>query len=420
MSDWITANASVTGVSHHKTGIPCQDASIVRVDSSGEWIVAVVSDGAGTARRAEEGSSLIVDIFSNSLLALSAQLEIRKPGHWINDFVIWKILEARNDFRQKAGSDNISDFNCTLVACLLGPTGGFSIHIGDGAIFGGNFLTANPPIDISSEERFFMSSPENGEYANETYFITEGDWVKHLRINPMPALDWFFVCTDGGTALSLLTDKEPKFGFVLPVLKEVTCVINDIERNSKLAEILENPQANKVTDDDKTLVVVCRRSKRDLIASISMDQLSNITPSKGVQKKLIDLPENQLQTAPSVNKKELIQQVQLRRLPALRILIIFTVISILVGAAYAAYVLYFNSSDMDSSSNKSIKENRIPENTIPTAANGPKQRNPGSLENQEGVEKSEDKIPSNNAPMAEKTDDTKTIEPKNRVDKGIP
>ena len=66
MSDWITANASVTGVSHHKTGIPCQDASIVRVDSSGEWIVAVVSDGAGTARRAEEGSSLIVDIFSKS------------------------------------------------------------------------------------------------------------------------------------------------------------------------------------------------------------------------------------------------------------------------------------------------------------------------------------------------------------------
>jgi hypothetical protein len=199
-------------------------------------------------------------------------------------------------------------------------------------------------------------------------------------------------------------------------LKEVTCVINDIERDSKLAEILENPQANKVTDDDKTLVVVCRRSKRGLIASISTDQLSNITPSKGVQKKLIGLPENQLQTAPSVNKKELIQQVQLKRLPALRILIILTVISILIGVA-----LYFNSNDIDSSSNKSIKENRIPENTIPTAANGPKQRNPGSLENQEGVEKSEDKIPSNNdAPMAEKTDDTKTIEPKNRVDKGIP
>ncbi len=270
MDQWITAKSSVKGASHHKTGLPCQDASVIKVDPSGEWMIVVVSDGAGTATRAEEGSALVVDIFSRALLELSSELVTRKPGNWINDFVIEKVLEVRRVLRKKANSDDIRDFNCTLVACLLGPNGGFSIHIGDGAVFGGKVVSGQPLLHDLSDEHLFISPPENGEYTNETYFVTESDWVKHLRITRMPSLDWIFACTDGGTALALVSDKEPKAGFVAPTLKEVLQQLSIPDRDAKLKEILEDPKADKTTGDDKTIVIACYARNKELIMSAIM------------------------------------------------------------------------------------------------------------------------------------------------------
>jgi len=255
MTAWITANASVIGSSHVATGTPCQDASVVKTAKAGEWVVIVVSDGAGTATRAEEGAHLVVKFFSEELLKLVDELTTRSPGHWINDFVIEKVLQTRTALRQLANSDDIRDFNCTVVACLLGPSGGFSIHIGDGAVVGGYRKESNDHAAAS----LFLSEPENGEYANETFFVTEGDWVKHLRISPMPKMDWVMCCTDGGSALALVAEKEIKPGFLDPVLQEVFGLNDEALRNKKLAEYLSDPQADKVTGDDKTLAVAVKR-----------------------------------------------------------------------------------------------------------------------------------------------------------------
>src|SRR4051812_13925070 len=58
---WRYILASVPGTSHDKTGTPCQDASaceIVGDTEQASCLVAVVADGAGSARLAEVGSSL--------------------------------------------------------------------------------------------------------------------------------------------------------------------------------------------------------------------------------------------------------------------------------------------------------------------------------------------------------------------------
>jgi hypothetical protein len=256
--EWIIANASVIGPGHQKTNTPCQDASVIHVSESGEWVAVVVSDGAGTASHSQEGSSFIAGFFARSLISLSVELASRAPGQWINDYVIERILEARHSLRAKAASDDISKYHCTLVACLLGPSGGFAIHIGDGAIFGGNAAHQQLTGDTQLNSNFFISAPDNGEYTNETYFVTEGNWIKNLRITPMPKLDWIYACTDGGTALSMIADKEPKEGFIVPVLNEMLKNNTTAERNAALADILADPQADKVTGDDKTIAIACR------------------------------------------------------------------------------------------------------------------------------------------------------------------
>jgi hypothetical protein len=111
MTAWITANASIIGSSHVATGTPCQDASVVKTAKGGEWVVIVVSDGAGTATRAEEGAHLVVKFFSEELLKLVDELTTRSPGHWINDFVIEKVLQTRTALRELANSDDWRVFN---------------------------------------------------------------------------------------------------------------------------------------------------------------------------------------------------------------------------------------------------------------------------------------------------------------------
>src|SRR6185437_11768117 len=72
-SQWTYAYASVIGSSHLKTGAPCQDASVCRLLQSPDGsnvLVAVVSDGAGSAEKAEEGSLLACNLFIDEIAAL--------------------------------------------------------------------------------------------------------------------------------------------------------------------------------------------------------------------------------------------------------------------------------------------------------------------------------------------------------------
>ena len=276
VDEWIVANASVIGPSHQRAGAPCQDASVIQISESGEWVAIVVSDGAGSASHAQEGSSFVAKFFARSLIYLSRELSSKAPGQWINDYVIERIIEARQSLRTRANSDDISKYHCTLVACLLGPNGGFAIHIGDGAIFGGRVGYVEALGEAELNDSFFISPPENGEYSNETYFVTEGNWIKNLRITPMPRLDWVFACTDGGTALSMVSDKEPKEGFIVPVLKEVLNKSNTSDRSATLVDILANPQADKVTGDDKTIAIAFRVSVKKSASALKFQSIARV------------------------------------------------------------------------------------------------------------------------------------------------
>ena len=274
MTNWVYSYASVIGQSHVKTGLPCQDSSAVSESANGKWLAIVVSDGAGSAKHSQISSSFVTNFFSKSLLSLSEELEKRDPGAWINDYVVESILKARYELREIAKSDNLRDYHCTLLACLIGQTGGFLIHLGDGAAFGGKSISANIKAD------YFSSLPENGEYSNETFFITEADWIKRLRITPINSVDWIMLGTDGGTSLSMVKDSEPKWGFVIPLFNMIKKEDSQAGRNDKLTSILADIQADKLTGDDKT---ICLAFRRGVHIDESEDKSISEEPKKIVQ-----------------------------------------------------------------------------------------------------------------------------------------
>jgi hypothetical protein len=263
-STWVVAAASVRGRGHEQTGAPCQDSSTILLSPNGKWVALVASDGAGTAKFSDQGSKLVVDEIAKCLIRLSEDCDRRMPGAWVSDRVIRDIVSVRERLRDLAGSDNISDYHCTLSAALLGPSGGLTIHLGDGAIFGGAAGTnRGEVIDLANDH--FVSVPQNGEYANETVFLTERDWVKNIRIHPLSAVDWVMLGTDGGMALAMLGESQPKSGFVVPVIRAVLKE-SDLESRCKaLVRILDDRQADRLTNDDKTLIVAIRSQFRDVL-----------------------------------------------------------------------------------------------------------------------------------------------------------
>jgi hypothetical protein len=256
MKGWVVGGARVKGASHEKTKDPCQDFFSVHTSADREWAAIVVSDGAGSARHSETSAKQTSDQFCQSLLELSNELKLRAPGAWVNDFLILKLVSLRQSLRTLANSDDLSDYHCTLVGALLGPKGGVVVHIGDGAILSGFAETReNGVIDLSKTLNF--SAPENGEYANETFFITESDWIKHLRVRPVPATNWLVAGSDGGVTLILGSGHSPKPELVTNVIASARG--NDDSSLALAVERLINSElAKKLTSDDRTLVVALR------------------------------------------------------------------------------------------------------------------------------------------------------------------
>src|SRR5208283_4372679 len=104
----------------------------------------------------------------------------------------------------------LHDFSCTLVGCVVSAGGGCFFHIGDG------FAIAQGAAGDS-----VLSPPENGEYADETYFVTDENWKDHLRLTPISEIN-------RGCLIGLMSDGTSPFaidrlktGFYRPFIDPV-------------------------------------------------------------------------------------------------------------------------------------------------------------------------------------------------------
>lgn len=251
---WIVQAAKVRGASHAITGENCQDFFAYKTSADGQWLSVAICDGAGSAPKSEIGAEYVTAEVIKGLSELVGEFNNSPPGGWVNDFLITILVKIRKDLRRIGGKDDLSDFHCTLVAGVFGPIGGITIHIGDGALFGGSYNTDTPGIAELSEN-FFISTPHNGEYANETFFITEPDWIKNLRIRPVRPVQWVIAGSDGGMALALESAGSPTAKFVTSLLSHVNRSISWHNAESPLDKVLKSPEANKLTSDDRTLLV---------------------------------------------------------------------------------------------------------------------------------------------------------------------
>jgi hypothetical protein len=186
--------------------------------------------------------------------------------------VIRETLAIRDHYRSKVGEDEIGQYASTIVGALVGASGGFVMHIGDGAAIACVTRNRCSAVEV-------ISRPENGEYANETYFITSNDWLKRLRVTPIPDVDWIVLGTDGGTAFTLLDEKTVKLSFIEPFVSRLAITrVDDLEQ--EVRGILSDEKADKVTGDDKSLAIAWKREHSPLELTVTEPRPTKAPPAE--------------------------------------------------------------------------------------------------------------------------------------------
>ena len=277
IEDWVSiGSASVIGSSHLQSGGECEDAFYVKRSLDNKWCSIVLCDGAGSASKSKEAAVLVSKYFAECLIELSEKLEFDKKIS-INDYIFLKIIDIRDMLRNTANSVDLSDYHCTLVAVLFNSEIGLSIHIGDGIILSGSDTEFNFCINENSHDQF-ISKPHNGEFSNETFFVTEKDWIKNLRINVFPKFNWLAIATDGGSEFIAEHNSSPS-----RILKDTFNLLRlNKFKNSNiiLEDMLSSKEFSHITGDDKTIVIAMKNDfiengKSDLNYEAGVYQYNN-------------------------------------------------------------------------------------------------------------------------------------------------
>jgi Protein phosphatase 2C len=248
-TDWQWIAAAVTGVSHRRMNVPCQDAFACRVVNGA--LVIAVADGAGSAACADEGSALAVAHLVDGVGNALAESIPNSVQAW-QRLVRQVFTEARTAIKQQAAqaSRSIRDYATTANLLIATDRQILAAAIGDGA------LVVQPP----SGGLISLCPPQRGEYANTTYFLTQSSFLEQLTIALLPQpVNAVAVLTDGLLPLALsLTQNQPFAPFFTPLFAFVEHSTDQAAAQAQLAAFLDSPRVNGRTEDDKTLVLARR------------------------------------------------------------------------------------------------------------------------------------------------------------------
>jgi serine/threonine protein phosphatase PrpC len=134
---------------------------------------------------------------------------------------------------------NLKDFATTLLFACVKDNRFIAGHIGDGIL-----------ACLSNNNLTVLSPPDNGEFVNETYFITSNSYKSRFRLfkGSLDDIDGFVLMTDG-TCESLFDKKEKKVAPIVLTLFDWLHNYSMEEVNEALRDNFENLIKKKTMDD---------------------------------------------------------------------------------------------------------------------------------------------------------------------------
>ncbi|MFM1843592.1 MAG: hypothetical protein RLZZ490_2335 [Cyanobacteriota bacterium] len=256
INSWKAIARSVVGLSHQHQGQPCQDASAYRLLDQG-ILLGAIADGAGSASQAETGAQLVVQSSLDFLQRWHNFALRRGENQWVEKldqpktrrFFEHLLQRLQHDLRQQAQTLNcdMSALASTLLVFIAHPQGLIAMQVGDG------FLV----VHRGDENYQLLFTPDKGEFANETAFITSENAVTSLQVyQSSDPVSFICAATDG---LETVAIKKRDWSAFPPFFQPLEIYLQetaDPEQNPDyLDNFLNSDRLNQRTQDDKTLLL---------------------------------------------------------------------------------------------------------------------------------------------------------------------
>lgn len=244
---WKHVQVSVCGAAHLRNGLPCQDANgFLEVPGA---LVCALSDGAGSARRADRGSELAVEAAMDHFLQLFLRQGVSQT---IDSLQVESGLAMLASVRQRMDAEALTESSCTrdyaatLLVAVISPSRAVFYQVGDG-------------VWVVSKNGIFgaVTWPTSGEHVSETHFVTCDSASQVLQCEVVAgAVEAVVGMTDGLERLALnLRGRVPHPGFLVPLARELRRA--DVPGfTTQLSQFLASDVICQRTDDDKTLAIL--------------------------------------------------------------------------------------------------------------------------------------------------------------------
>lgn len=233
--------ATIQGPLHSNKNLPCQD--YCRHATAGKNFVAVVSDGAGSAKFGKIGARIACDTLID-LLKNCAFENVKESIRHAIEIARAKVLRHR--LNKTHCAKGMMDFSATIVGVVYAQNKGIFFHIGDGAALA---------ICESDIDNFVASPPSNGSFSCETFFYTQDNWLENLRFTAFEKADALFLMSDGLTNFSFSADfRNIEKQFILPIHNFFMQEKSTVKAQRALANTLNTDKARRLNSDDKTLL----------------------------------------------------------------------------------------------------------------------------------------------------------------------
>jgi hypothetical protein len=250
---WKVATSTVTGKAHTDRGEPGQDchkAGTIRL-ADAEFFIGIAADGAGSTTDGGRGAEIACETaYARILATLRETAGILQ----VTDQDIRAWITAAHDAVEaeaKGRGKRPRDFACTLVGSVAGNEGAIFFQIGDGAIVTGD-----------GQDYQIIFWPEQGEYANTTFFVTDDQYIDHLHVQKTEVSPGeIALFTDGLQSLVLsFSQKKAHEGFFRPLFDALDRFPESTfsSFSGQLQGFLCRDEINARSDDDKTLILAKR------------------------------------------------------------------------------------------------------------------------------------------------------------------
>ncbi len=244
------ASAFHIGRDHVQKGQPCQDRAATICSKDGSFAGAVLCDGAGSCARSEQGAERLCLWFRDWLPQVQETFWQLGPESLRRRLAAEITLQL--EMRSAELSCSARDLSSTFLAVAVRRKEDYVeyrfVHLGDGIV-----------AAIGGDGTVRLSSPDNGEFANETVFTSSPRLPTALRVDAgrLPLGSGFAIMSDGaGASLYLKASRS-----LAPAIPEMIGWLNDHDEaavSPALHDALGQQLCAKTGDDCSIAIILDR------------------------------------------------------------------------------------------------------------------------------------------------------------------